>query len=121
MEHSQRIQRQTTEDRASQSLHSQAFKMSSFAVQQKSAPALTSKTQLWKNYHQAKQLNQRQGANTLTAPAQTPSPSIQAKLTIGQPGDKYEQEADSVADRVMAMSAPAQVQREELPEEELQS
>jgi Domain of unknown function (DUF4157) len=46
------------------------------------------------------------------------SPRYQAKLSIGQPGDKYEQEADSVADRVMAMSEPAQVQREALGEEE---
>ncbi len=29
---------------------------------------------------------------------------IQAKFKIGQPGDKYEQEADRVADRVMCMS-----------------
>lgn len=29
---------------------------------------------------------------------------IQTKLTIGQPGDKYEKEADAVADRVMRMS-----------------
>lgn len=29
------------------------------------------------------------------------SPTIQAKLTIGQPGDKYEREADAVADRVV--------------------
>jgi hypothetical protein len=120
MKYSQQIQRQTTEDRASQPLHSKAFQSSSFAVQQKSAPALMTKAQLWDNYHQAKQLTQRQGANTLMAPAQTPSLPIQAKLTIGQPGDKYEQEADSVADRVMAMSEPTQVQREELPEEELQ-
>lgn len=35
---------------------------------------------------------------------------IQPKLTIGQPNDKYEQEADSVADRVMRMPDP-QVQR----------
>jgi Domain of unknown function (DUF4157) len=118
MKYPQRIQRQTTDDRASQPLHSQAFKTSSFAVQQKSAAVPATKAQLWENYHQAKQLTQLQGANTLAAPAQTPFPSIQAKLTIGQPGDKYEQEADSVADRVMAMSAPAQVQREELPEEE---
>lgn len=31
---------------------------------------------------------------------------IQAKLTIGQPHDRYEQEADRVADRVMRISAP---------------
>lgn len=31
---------------------------------------------------------------------------IQAKLTINQPGDRYEQEADRVADRVMRMPEP---------------
>ncbi len=31
---------------------------------------------------------------------------IQAKLKIGQPGDKYEQEADSVADAVLRMPDP---------------
>ena len=40
---------------------------------------------------------------------------IQAKLVVGQPGDKYEQEADRVADAVMRMPEP-QVQRQ--PEEE---
>lgn len=29
--------------------------------------------------------------------------SIQTKLTIGQPDDEYEKEADSVADQVMRM------------------
>ncbi len=32
---------------------------------------------------------------------------IQAKLKIGQPGDKYEQEAERVAERVMRMPGPA--------------
>jgi hypothetical protein len=32
--------------------------------------------------------------------------SIQTKLTIGTPGDKYEQEADTMAQRVMSMDAP---------------
>ena len=31
---------------------------------------------------------------------------IQAKLKIGQPGDKYEQEADQVAEQVMSMQEP---------------
>ena len=31
---------------------------------------------------------------------------IQARLTIGQPDDKYEQEADRVADQVMRMPNP---------------
>lgn len=31
--------------------------------------------------------------------------AVQAKLTISQPGDRYEEEADEVADRVMRMPA----------------
>jgi hypothetical protein len=36
--------------------------------------------------------------------------TIQAKLTVGQPGDAYEQEADHIADRVMSMPE-SQLQR----------
>lgn len=50
---------------------------------------------------------------------------IQAKLKIGQPGDKYEQEADRVAEQVMRMPEPPVqqqitplVQRQVEPEEE---
>src|SRR5262245_16903213 len=32
-------------------------------------------------------------------------PGLQAKLTVGEPGDSYEQEADQVAERVMRMPA----------------
>jgi hypothetical protein len=32
---------------------------------------------------------------------------VQTKLTVGEPGDKYEQEADQVADKVMNMPEPA--------------
>lgn len=52
------------------------------------------------------------------------SGALQAKLRIGQPGDKYEQEADRVADVVMRMSEPGmqrQVEPEEEEEEELQT
>ena len=45
------------------------------------------------------------------------SGTLQAKLKIGQPGDKYEQEADRVADAVMRMPEP-RVQRQFEPEEE---
>ncbi|TVQ51416.1 MAG: DUF4157 domain-containing protein [Spirulina sp. DLM2.Bin59] len=46
---------------------------------------------------------------------------IQAKLTIGEPNDKYEQEADQVAAQVVQrMNEPESVQREDLTEEELQ-
>jgi hypothetical protein len=34
--------------------------------------------------------------------AEVNSPAIQAKLSIGQPGDKYEQEADAVANQVVS-------------------
>lgn len=50
------------------------------------------------------------------------APVIQTKLTVNQPGDQYEQEADNVADHVMGMTAPSEdkVQRKcaECEEEE---
>jgi hypothetical protein len=88
------------------------FQTGKFSVQQKSAPTPASKAELWENYHQATKLTQHRSNTPITASESTRS-AIQTKLTIEQPGDKYEQEADSVADRVMAMSEPAQVQREE--------
>ncbi|MCK4836614.1 MAG: hypothetical protein KAT17_08245, partial [Candidatus Aminicenantes bacterium] len=45
------------------------------------------------------------------------APVIQPKLTIGQPNDKYEQEADRVAEQVMRMPEQ-QVQRQPDEEEE---
>lgn len=46
--------------------------------------------------------------------------AIQPKLTIGQPNDVYEQEADRVAEQVMSMPAATQqpVQRQQMPEED---
>jgi len=46
-----------------------------------------------------------------------PSGAVQTKLSIGQPGDKYEREADSLADRVVNQSAgqvPAVQQKPEI-------
>ncbi|WP_310485125.1 DUF4157 domain-containing protein, partial [Chamaesiphon sp. VAR_48_metabat_403] len=78
------------------------FQARGFGVQQTAAEsAPLSKAQLWENYEQAKQLNQN-GAN-ISNPTTLP---IQTKLSIGQPGDKYEQEADSNARKVMAMPEP---------------
>lgn len=42
---------------------------------------------------------------------------LQPKLTINEPGDKYEQEADRIADQVMRMPDPG-LQRQAAPEEE---
>jgi len=52
------------------------------------------------------------------------SGALQAKLSIGQPGDVYEQEADRVADAVMRMPEPGvqrQVEEEEVEEESIQT
>ena len=46
------------------------------------------------------------------------SSGAQAKLSIGQPNDKYEQEADQVADQVMAMPDPKLQRQPENEEEE---
>jgi len=46
------------------------------------------------------------------------STGAQAKLTIGQPNDKYEQEADRVADQVMRMPDPKLQRQPENKEEE---
>lgn len=55
-----------------------------------------------------------------TCPTCRTNPVIQAKFRVGPPNDKYEQEADRVADQVTRMSAPrAQRQSEEEQEEEL--
>ena len=42
-----------------------------------------------------------------TTPLGHSHPVLQAKLTVNQPGDVYEQEADRVADQVMRMPEPA--------------
>lgn len=44
--------------------------------------------------------------------------TVQPKLKIGQPGDKYEREADAVADRVMMMSETESLQMQPMEEEE---
>jgi hypothetical protein len=43
--------------------------------------------------------------------------AAKSELTVGAPGDRYEREANAVADRVMAMPEP-DIQRQELEEEE---
>jgi hypothetical protein len=46
-----------------------------------------------------------------TRQAEIEQQAIQAKLTVGEPGDKYEQEADKMASQVISMAEPA-VQKE---------
>ncbi len=47
-----------------------------------------------------------------------PHRAIQTKLAIGKPGDKYEQEADAVANRVMRMSEGESIRMQPMEEEE---
>jgi hypothetical protein len=85
------------------------------------------------DFWQRKESQERSGINLLEipnlfAPRQPlAAQPIQAKLTIGEPGDKYEQEADQVAARVVnQINAPqpqpssqdASVQRDEIAEDE---
>src|SRR5437588_3294188 len=46
--------------------------------------------------------------------------TIQAKLTVNQPGDKYEQEADQVTEQVMRMPNPEGSQFGELRREPME-
>jgi len=48
-------------------------------------------------------------------PAHTTTLPIQPKLQVGRPGDRYEQEADRMADRVMQSSSPAIASRSVSP------
>lgn len=73
-------------------------------------------------------MQQMQHTRELVPPASTLQPLVQAKLTIGEPGDKYELEADKVARQVVQqINAPASVesaqsqtvQRQAKEEEEL--
>lgn len=74
----------------------------SFLVQtqsQQSVPA--TQAELWENYQRAKQFGHKGENIPVHSPEETSPLSMQAKLTISLPGDKYEQEADQVAATVV--------------------
>lgn len=48
----------------------------------------------------------RPDVTSVSTQVKLPQPLVQPKLTIGQPGDKYEQEADQVAEQVIRMPEP---------------
>jgi hypothetical protein len=56
--------------------------------------------------------------NAQTAQATEPAAPVQPKLTVGQPNDQYEQEADRVAEQVMSMTPPATPNIQQQAEEE---
>lgn len=81
------------------------------------APDLSTQLERAKRFgHNLSQVNVANKSAHLPTPAYPIAPKmIQCRLTIGQPGDKYEQEADRVAEQVMAMPAPPkpnQIQRQ---------
>ena len=53
---------------------------------------------------QPKETANRSFFNGKNEPSRFFTPTVQAKLTVNEPGDAYEQEADAVADKVMRMS-----------------
>jgi hypothetical protein len=56
----------------------------------------------------------RAGGGDFFAPAaQSPKPAVQMKMAVNKPGDKLEQDADKMADKVMQMPAPASPPKEE--------
>ncbi|MEH2352904.1 eCIS core domain-containing protein [Nostoc sp.] len=96
---------QSTDDKEAQPLSNSAFSKDFSRV-----PISTTKPQ------------QFQAINPQSHPVQP----IQAKLTIGEPGDRYEQEADRVASKVVQrINAPASagrsVQRQEKAEKDIQA
>lgn len=135
MEHARGIHRKTA-DLSARSLRAGAVNVSStqphgWGVQPKSLESTpATKAELWEKYQQAKQATQERANNRHPAPAQSTTLPIQAKLTIGEPGDKYEHEADQVASQVVEqIHAPAaaqstqgeSVQRQDELEEEIQA
>ncbi len=135
MEHDRGIYRKTA-DLSARPLRAGAVNVSStqphgWEVQPKSLESTpATKAELWEKYQQAKQGTQERANNQHPAPAPSKTLPIQAKLTIGESGDKYEQEADQVASQVVEqIHAPAaaqltqgeSVQRQDRLEEEIQA
>jgi hypothetical protein len=65
------------------------------------------------------------GGNFFAPATGTVAPAVQTKMAVNEPGDKFEQEADNMAEKVMRMPAPASmpIEEEELqrqPEDKLQ-
>ena len=85
----------------------------------KADPVRSSRSFTQQHSHPVLQLQQQLGNQAVQRLLD--SKRIHAKLTIGQPDDKYEQEADRVADQVMRMPDPA-IQRDinDLDEDELE-
>jgi hypothetical protein len=112
--------------KSSDKLFTNQFAPRPFVVQPKTEPSQPQQDQTPEVQTQGKEVKEYKSAlidaskfTRRATPAVTPQ--VQMKLTIGQPGDKYEQEADRMAaDVVQRINAPQSesVQRQETPEEE---
>ena len=49
------------------------------------------------------------GGGNFFAPAANSAPVVQMKMAVNKPGDKFEQEADKMADKVMRMPTPVPI------------
>src|SRR6266699_3677208 len=67
----------------------------------------------------------RASKDSFIAPTrQTAAPAVQAKMEVNKPGDKFEQEADRIAEKVVRMPAPPRAGKDDRlqrqPQEKLQ-
>lgn len=53
----------------------------------------------------------KQGASGFIGSAQESTPALQMKMAVNKPGDKFEQEADKMADKVMRMPEREEIGR----------
>lgn len=64
---------------------------------------------------------EKAGGGDFFKPGAGKAPAVQAKMTVNKPGDKFEQEADKMADKVMRMPAPGKDEKiQRAPEEKIQ-
>ncbi len=75
------------------------------------SPAKHDRSTPWLVHAEHSLLAQQQALGNQAVQRLLSSGMIQAKLTISEPGDQYEQEADRVADQVMRMSGPGVTER----------
>jgi Domain of unknown function (DUF4157) len=64
---------------------------------------------------------EKAGGGDFFKPSGEKAPAVQAKMTVNKPGDKFEQEADKMADKVMRMEASGKDEKiQRTPEEKIQ-
>ncbi|HEY9294858.1 MAG TPA: hypothetical protein VIQ31_00540, partial [Phormidium sp.] len=122
--HRQQAQASSTSAQASTPIQRSFFRQRPFSVNNETDRDEQNKSGLQSHSNMAGGLGHNLGNMSIfpTEPAYPAAHAkVQAKLAVGQPGDKYEQEADRVAAQVLSMPSPAiapTVQREEAKEKD---